>query len=199
MTIPVSSLQKVDPSAIIELFQLQLIEGIHYSTGNAPASSDNGKYYFHSGTSLKTNNSIVWAGVTYERYPIECMGFELSGEGAIARPTMRISNILSLFTTLMATVNSFNFGNDLVGAKFTRIQTMVEFIDATNFANNLNPFGTPDTSKELPKRIYVLNRKNLESREIVEYEMVAAVDLPNVELPTRIATKKIFPAIGDFI
>ena len=47
--------------------------------------------------------------------------------------------------------------------------------------------------------IYVLNRKNLESREIVEYEMVAAVDLPNVELPTRIATKKIFPAIGDFI
>ncbi len=127
------------------------------------------------------------------------MGFELSGEGAIARPVMRISNILSLFTTLMATVNSFNFGNDLVGAKFTRIQTMVEFIDATNFANNLNPFGTPDTSKELPKRIYVLNRKNLESREIVEYEMVAAVDLPNVELPTRIATKKIFPAIGDFI
>ena len=99
----------------------------------------------------------------------------------------------------MATVNSFNFGNDLVGAKFTRIQTMGEFIDATNFANNLNPFGTPDTSKELPKRIYVLNRKNLESREIVEYEMVAAVDLPYVEVPTRIATKKIFPAIGDFI
>ena len=41
MAIPVSSLQKVDPSAIIEMFQLQLIEGIHYSTGNAPASSDN--------------------------------------------------------------------------------------------------------------------------------------------------------------
>ena len=29
--------------------------------------------------------------------------------------------------------------------------------------------------------------------------MVAAVYLPNVELPRRIATKKIFPAIGDFV
>ena len=197
MAIPNSSLQKVNPSAIIELFQLQLIEGIHYATGNPDSVTT--VYRFHSGTSLKTNNAIVWAGDTYDRYPVECAGFELSGEGAIARPQMRISNVLSLFTTLMATVNSFNFGNDLVGAKFTRIQTMVEFIDATNFANDLNPFGTPDTSKELPKRIYVLNKKNLETREIVEYEMVAAVDLPNVELPRRIATKKIFPAIGDFI
>ena len=79
MAIPVSSLQKVDRSAIIELFQLQLIEGIHYATGNAPSSSDNGKYYFHSGTSLKTNNAIVWAGDTYDRYHVECGGFELSG------------------------------------------------------------------------------------------------------------------------
>jgi len=197
MAIPNSSLQKVDPSAIIELFKLELIEGTHYATGNPDSVTT--VYRFHSGTSLKTNNAIVWAGDTYDRYPVECAGFELSGQGVIARPQMRISNILSLFTTLMATVNSFNFGNDLVGAKFTRIQTMVEFIDAVNFANNLNPFGTPDTSKELPKRIYVLNKKNLETREIVEYEMVAAIDLPNVELPTRIATKKIFPAIGDFI
>ena len=197
MAIPNSSLQKVDPSAIIELFKLELIEGTHYATGNPDSVTT--VYRFHSGTSLKTNNAIVWAGDTYDRYPVECAGFELSGQGAIARPQMRISNILSLFTTLMATVNSFNFGNDLVGAKFTRIQTMLEFIDAVNFANNLNPFGTPDTSKELPKRIYVLNKKNLETREIVEYEMVAAIDLPNVELPTRIATKKIFPAIGDFI
>ena len=197
MAIPNSSLQKVNPSAIIELFKLELIEGIHYATGNPDSVTT--VYRFHSGTSLKTNNAIIWSGDTYDRYPVECAGFELSGEGALARPQIRISNVLSLFTTLMATVNSFNFGNDLVGSKFTRIQTMVEFIDATNFANNLNPFGTPDTSKELPKRIFVLNKKNLETREIVEYEMVAAVDLPNVDLPRRIATKKIFPAIGDFI
>ncbi len=197
MAIPNSSLQKVNPSAIIELFKLELIEGIHYATGNPDSVTT--VYRFHSGTSLKTNNSIIWSGDTYDRYPVECAGFELSGEGAIARPQMRISNVLSLFTSLMATVNSFNFGNDLVGSKFTRIQTMVEFIDADNFANDLNPFGTPDTSKELPKRIYILNKKNLETREIVEYEMVAAVDLPNVDLPRRIATKKIFPAIGDFV
>ena len=59
MAIPVSSLQKVDPSAIIELFQLQLIEGIHYSTGNAPASSDNGKYYFQPDQRDEVEEEII--------------------------------------------------------------------------------------------------------------------------------------------
>ena len=95
MAIPISELQSINPSSIIELFKLELIEGIHYATGNPDSVTT--VYRFHSGTSLKTNNAIVWAGDTYDRYPVECAGFELSGEGAIARPQMRISNVLSLF------------------------------------------------------------------------------------------------------
>ena len=73
MAIPNSSLQKVNPSAIIELFKLELIEGIHYATGNPDSVTT--VYRFHSGTSLKTNNSIIWSGDTYDRYPVECAGF----------------------------------------------------------------------------------------------------------------------------
>ena len=34
MSIPFSELQKLNPSARIELFVLELVEGLHYATGN---------------------------------------------------------------------------------------------------------------------------------------------------------------------
>ena len=34
MAIPVSELQKLNPSSRIELFVIELVEGLHYATGN---------------------------------------------------------------------------------------------------------------------------------------------------------------------
>ena len=48
MTTPVSELQKINPSSIVELFQLELITAIHGS---------NTKYYFHNGTNTNGNNN----------------------------------------------------------------------------------------------------------------------------------------------
>tara|TARA_R100000278_G_scaffold122709_1_gene109618 strand:- start:1209 stop:1802 length:594 start_codon:yes stop_codon:yes gene_type:complete len=197
MAIPISELQSVNPSALIELFQLQLISGIHYASGSPPVTD--GIYYFHSGTSLKTNNAIIWKTKTYQRYPVECTGFEYNNSGALPRPQMQISNVLNLFTALIATVNTYNIGNDLVGAKFIRIRTLAEFLDAGNFENDKNIFGTPDPNQELPQEIYFLNKKLFENRSVVSYEMVSALDLVNVKLPKRIVTRKDFPGVGGFV
>lgn len=197
MPIPISELQSVNPSALIELFQLQLISGIHYASGSPPVTD--GIYYFHSGTSLKTNNEIIWKTKTYQRYPVECTGFEYNNSGALPRPQMQISNVLNLFTALIATVNTYNIGNDLVGAKFIRIRTLAEFLDAGNFENDKNIFGTPDPNQELPQEIYFLNKKLFENRSVVSYEMVSALDLVNVKLPKRIVTRKDFPGVGGFV
>ena len=52
--------------------------------------------------------------------------------------------------------NSFT-GNDLTGAKVTRIRTMAKFVDAANFSGATNPFGTPDPDAEFPKRgVYII-------------------------------------------
>ena len=76
---------------------------------------------------------------------------------------------------------------------------MARFLDAVNFDNNTNPFGTPDPTAEFPQEIYFLDRKANENRNVVTWEAQSALDLVNVKLPKRIATRTIFPGIGAFL
>ena len=328
MAVPVSALQEINPGAVIELFTLQLDATLHGSTTI---------YRFHNGSNLNANGEIVWAGNTYLRFPIICEGFEFTGTGTLPRPTISVSNIFGTLTAIMQNVNQTTVGNDLNGAKLTRIRTLARFLDAVNFApqtvtststqtvadpsdaetvtytvtvvqdsyganvfaingvqkpvitmkrgstyifnqshssnvnhplriksdaggqqttvnagtlgtdatvtyspaypsapndlryyctshgNNMgntitmnnpntiqqqttsssttqsNPFGTPDPTAEFPQEIYFLDRKISENRDIVQWEAISALDLVNVKLPKRIATRDIFPGIGTFV
>ena len=189
MAIPTSELQKINPSAVIELFELQLIAAIH--------GSDQ-LYRFHSGSNQNGNGEIVWQGNSYTRFPIEAEGFEFTGRGQIPRPTLTVSNVLSTLTALIASVNAFTPANDLNGAKLTRIRTTADNIDAANFSGGTNPFGTPSSDTFTDER-YVLDRKISEKRETVKYEMVSALDLANVRVPKRQITRKDFSGVGTFI
>ena len=51
-------------------------------------------------------------------------------------------------SAILFLANSFTAGNDLTGAKVTRIRTMAKFVDAANFSGATNPFGTPDPNAE---------------------------------------------------
>ena len=125
MAIPTSELQKINPSAIIELFELQLIASIHGSDSI---------YRWHSGSNQNGNGEIVWQGNNYAKFPVEAEGFEFTGKGQIPRPTLTVSNVLSTLTTLIQAVNTFTPANDLNGAKLTRIRTTADNLDAVNFA-----------------------------------------------------------------
>ena len=328
MAVPVSALQEINPGAVIELFTLELNQTLHGS---------NTIYRFHNGANLNANGEVVWAGNSYQRFPIQCEGFEFTGTGTLPRPIISVSNILGTLTTIMQDVNQTTVGNDLNGAKLTRIRTLARFLDAVNFApqtvtststqtvvdpsdvetvtytvtvhnpgsgnifringvnnpvitmkrgstyifnladgtnathplriksdaggeqtttvsgtpgqagatvtyapaypgapsdlryycsthgnamgntitmNNpntvqqtttsstttqSNPFGTPDPTAEFPQEIYFLDRKVNENRDIVQWEAISALDLVNVKLPKRIATRDIFPGIGTFV
>ena len=189
MAIPTSELQSINPSAVIELFELQLIASIHGSST---------LYRYHSGSNQNGNGELVWQGNTYARFPLEAEGFEFTGRGQIPRPTLTVSNILSTLTAVIATVNAFTPANDLNGAKLTRIRTLASNLDAANFSGGSNPFGTPSADK-FPDEIYFLDRKVLENREVIKYECVSALDLTNVRVPKRQFTRKDFPGIGTFI
>lgn len=190
MAVPVSSLQEVSPGAIIELFTIELNTALHGS---------NTIYRFHNGANLNANGQVVWAGNSYLRFPIECTGFEFGSRGTLPRPTITISNILGTITSIIQDINTTTAGNDLNGAKFTRIRTLARFLDAVNFTGNTNPYGTPDPTAEFPKEIYFLDRKVTENRSVVTWEAQSALDLINVKLPKRIATRDIFPGIGAFV
>jgi hypothetical protein len=172
VTVPFSELQSIAPSAIIELFQLQL---------NVTQHGVSDIYRFHAGTNAKANHgNIVWASQSYQALPIEAEGFEYSGNGQLPRPKIRVSNIMGTITALL-----LSLPNGLGGAKVTRIRTLARYLDAVNFPDGANPFGTPDPTASLPDEIYFIDRKSAETRDVVEFEMCAAFDLIGVRGPKR--------------
>ena len=184
-----SDLQPINPSAIIELFTLQLSSSFHGA---------NTIYRFHAGSNLNANGEIVWAGNSYSRFPIEATGFAFQ-KGQIPRPKITISNAFGTISAILVTVNQTTAGNDLTGATVTRIRTMARFLDAVNFPSNSNPFGTPDPTAEFRRQKYLIDRKSAENREIVEFELAAPTDLAGVKLPKRQCTRVDFPGIGTFV
>mgnify|MGYP003109782353 FL=1 len=183
-----SEVQKINPSAIIELFVLQLDNALHGATTI---------YRFHAGSNLNANGEIVFAGNTYLRFPIEATGFAYQ-RGQLPRPKLRVSNATGLISSILVSVNQVTRGNDLTGATFTRIRTMARFLDAINFPGNTNPLGTPDPSAEFKRQVFTIDRKSAETREVVEFELAASLDMAGVRAPKRQCTRALFPSIGTF-
>ena len=183
-----SEVQKINPSAIIELFTLQLSNSLHGATTI---------YRFHAGSNLDANGEIVWAGNSYLRFPIQATGFAYQ-RGQIPRPKLVISNALGTISAILLLVNQTTAGNDLTGATFTRIRTMARFLDAANFSGGSNPFGTPDPTAEFKRQVYTVDRKAAENRDVVEFELAGANDMAGVRAPKRQCTRALFPSIGTF-
>ena len=185
----ITDLQKINPSAIIELFTITTDATLH---GSAQT------YRFHNGTSLNANGDIVWASNTYTKMPIQAEGFAFR-KGQLPRPTLTVSNALGTITAILLNVNAVTTGNDLTGATVTRIRTLARYLDAVNFSGGTNPLGTPDPTAEFPQEIYKIDRKSTENREIVQFELAAVFDLAGIRAPKRQCTRTEFPSIGTFI
>ena len=185
----ITDLQKVNPSAIIELFTLQTVTAIHGSSQT---------YRFHNGSNLNNSGDIIWAGNQYLKMPIQAEGFAFQ-KGQLPRPTLTISNALGTITAILLNVNQVTTGNDLTGATVTRIRTLARYLDAVNFPGGTNPLGTPDPTAEFPQEIYKIDRKSAENRETVQFELAAPTDLAGIRIPGRQCTRSEFPSIGTFI
>lgn len=171
MAVPFSDLQAIAPSSIIELFELTLTAALHGVSET---------YRFHAGANANANGQLVWNGNSYQQYPIEAEGFEYTGNGQLPRPKIRCSNILGTITTILVSLP-----NGLEGATVTRIRTLARYIDGANFPGGTNPYGTPDPTAEFPREIYYIDRKTIENRDVVEFELAAAFDLAGVRAPKR--------------
>lgn len=159
-----SEVQKLAPSAIIELFELDA------------TSVGAGVLRFHAGTN-SLRQPVVWQGLEYTPYPVEATGFDMNGQGSIPRPKLRVSNQLSAITVLLLQ------HEDLIGAKFTRKRTLAKYLDAVNFPGGMN--ATADDEASFPDDIYFVDRKVAETRDVVEFELASSLDLQGVQLPRR--------------
>ena len=155
------------PSAIIELFELQLDSTLH-------GSSD--VYRFHAGSNAAVTGNIVWNGNAYTRMPVVADGFEMRSTGALPQPTITIANLDGNMTTVLALVNQTTAGNDLTGATVKRIRTLKRYIDGESSA---------DPNAKFPDEIWRISRKAVETRDIVTFELSSAFDLVGQKIPKR--------------
>ena len=175
----ITDLQSLNPSAVIELFELTTDATLHGSTQT---------YRFHAGSNLNLNGEVVFAGNSYLRFPVEASGFAYQ-RGQIPRPTISISNALGTITAILLNVNTV--------ATVKRIRTTARYIDAVNFSGGTNPLGTPDPSAK-EEITYTIARKSVENRDVVTFELAASFDLAGVRIG-RQCTRALFPSIGTFI
>mgnify|MGYP003116947859 CR=1 FL=1 len=162
MAIPTDELQKTNPSAKIELFEIHLVSAIH-------GSSDIKRFF--NGYGDNSFNNLIFQSQSYTAIPIEANGFKYAAtRTTLPRPTVRISNLDSTISAL----------------------------DNENFAGNTNPFGTPSNTT-YDEEIYFIDRKTVESKMFVEFELALNLDLQNRKAPKRIITRNDFPSVGTFV
>jgi lambda family phage minor tail protein L len=160
-------LSKLNPSAIIELFEVHLDSTLH-------GSSD--VYRFHAGANAAIDGNVVFNGNTYTRIPVKADGFEFTNTGTLPRPTLAISNLDGTMTTLLLLVNATTAGNDLGGAEVRRIRTLKKFLDGE---------ATADPNAKFPDERWYIDRKSNESRDSVTFELASKFDLAGQKLPKR--------------
>ena len=160
-------IQKLEPSAIIELFELKLtlaVNGVDQT------------YYYHAGTNeLKSN--IVFNGITYVAAPVEVKGFDKVTKGTLPRPTFSVANADNAITNLMLLYNPLN-------AELKRIQTHKKFLDAVNFSSGTNATADP-TAIAQTDDIWYVDRVAAETPESVTFELTGKLNMQNLRLPKR--------------
>ena len=160
-------IQKLEPSAIIELFELKLtlaVNGVDQT------------YYYHAGTNeLKSN--IVFNGVTYVAAPVEIKGFNKTTKGTLPRPTFSVANADNAITNLMSLYNPLN-------AELKRIQTCKKFLDAVNFSSGTNATADPAAIFQTDY-IWYIDRVAAETPELVTFELTGKINMQNLRLPKR--------------
>lgn len=142
---------KLDPSALVSLFQLD-------------ATKVGGPVY-HFTTETRNGATISFGGVTFTAVPIEVSGMELSGQGALQTPTLTISNTDGLLQEIV------NTWGDLETCRVTRWRTFARFLDGGS---------DPDATAFYGPDIYEINRKSSDTPEQIQWELRALVDREGV-------------------
>lgn len=136
------------------------------------------RYLWHAG--VNGSYQPVWLnGEEYTPFPIEVSDISIPGAGNLPRPKLRGSNINGYLSQFLLTQG------DLIGAKFIRRRCFIRFLDARNWPDGVNPYGTPDPTAAYDDETYYINRKVTENPEMVEFETTSSFELDNVQLPRR--------------
>jgi lambda family phage minor tail protein L len=113
---------------------------------------------------------IVFGGITFTPIPLQTEGWEITSEGSMPRPTMRVSTKSPVFASF---VREYDNG---VGAVVYRQRTYARFLDGHEDANPNAQFSID---------VYRINEKTDEYGGILEWELTSYFDLEGKKIPGR--------------
>jgi lambda family phage minor tail protein L len=152
--------QLLSPDPIVELFKFDA------------TNLGGGVYYFCSGT--PDDPVLYWQSKPYVPLPIIGSGWEMSTQGSLPTPTLKISNISYLMSAIIADVG------DPLGAEVTRYVTFEKYLDGESEAS---------PTEHYTEDVYYVERKVSQNAEFVEFELRASVDLEGRMLPARVMVR----------
>jgi lambda family phage minor tail protein L len=125
-----------------------------------------------------SGSSVVFNGNTYDSFPIELDGFELTSKG-LPIPKVRMGNVLG---TISALIEDYD---GLQGAKFTKFRTLAQYLGQPTNPNYV--IGRPD--------IYYVDRPSEETTLSVTFELRSVLEINGLRLPKRWITQNSCTAI----
>ena len=189
------------PSTLLTLWEIDVSVNMD-ELGLKPANYD---YIFRFHNSVKLiNTSIFWRDKEYYPIPIQAEGFEYTAKGSPQAPKLRLAineeitsdDPRSLALSLLK--DRLKQLNDLAGAKVTRRRVFAKYIDGDNFLSTapseLAETGfAPDHNMQFDPDIYYVDRKSLENKSVIEFELGSVIDVEGVRLPGRLVNSKRCP------
>ena len=157
-------IQKLEPSALIELYEL---------TYTTTVNGIDTVIRYHAGTNeLKTN--IVFNGNTYSAVPAQVTGFDKKTQGTLPRPKFTVANVDNALSTFIQLYNPLQ-------GQLQRIQTYKKFLDSESTADPTAIVTTDD--------IWYIDRISAENPQFVEFELSPKINLQNLRIPRRQITE----------
>lgn len=155
----------LEPTAILELFEFYF-------------AADQPPFRFHAGTN-NLKKDIVWNKNSYYASAIEVDGFEANINGRLPRPKITASNKDYTISNILRDYSDFRNG------KFVRIKVFLKHLDAVNFDDGQNPFGTPSNLMYISREKYLVSQKIMENKQVVQFELITPFDLQSLQTATR--------------
>jgi lambda family phage minor tail protein L len=153
------------PGPIVTLYDLDLT-----------AVGDPTVLHFTYGGQGNSVQPVSFQGVTYTPVELTSQGWARSGSGAFPQPTIRVSNVNSIFSGLVRQYQ------DLIGAQLTRKRLFASFLDG---GGN----GGQGTQALFAVDVYNLYQKTTHNKLYVEWKLASAMDQQGQQLPARIVMR----------
>ena len=136
-----------------------------------------GYFCFHGSKNLEKD--IVFKGKTYIYLPCELSNLDYSSEQKQNRPTLKIANTNNFIT------NIIKDRNDLLMKRFYRKKIFAKDLDLENFDKENNPLGAELFTSFISVDAFVIQKKNYENKDEVEFSLSNIIDIEGQTCPSR--------------